>query len=35
MTGNHENVECSGLLIHYFAESINQLNIIPQSFLAL
>lgn len=35
MTGNHENVECSGLLIHCFVESINQLNIIPQSFLAL
>lgn len=35
MTGNHENVECSGLLIHYFVESINQLNIFPQSFLEL
>lgn len=35
MTGNHGNVECSGLLIHYFVESVNQLNIFPQSFLEL
>jgi diguanylate cyclase (GGDEF)-like protein len=30
---NNKNIEISGLLIHSFVESINRLNIIPQSFL--
>lgn len=31
---NHQDIECSGFLIHSFVESINRLNIIPKSVLA-